>query len=598
MPPLQTRARNGIVLLLTAAFFIYAFVDLLDGWSVLSFLSPATIPRIAVDASAASCALRCGWSRDVLAAAAAAAVAGSGAVWLLKGRHVSLYGSPPVDSSSAPTWSATSNDVSTGCLGLFVARPMSALTWSRATSAFILINGTDALAERFPPQDYAPADSLLLQLEDGANGAIAPLTYVSCGDGPANRSGAVYSVNVQTPAALLMSMPRRGGSSAVAYTLRGRVEFRSFMWNAPCSRQPIGCGCVPLPAPGSGDPAAPPYPGVCTNWNIRQDGYAKYEPLLLPVGSITWPEGRVGGGLAPAPPLPPAHPPCADASSAVWVRGAPAAATAAGNASAAERGFGDDGGGRVLMPSSCTVTRRSAADVGTCLTSTYGSNGIILLGDSNARRTWKAISSDLGGTSWCGTRRSDPICICEDYGENYNTPLSRAGIKVDWVGLSGLTGMGSEHPFELTASLRNRSGGNPRDVIIVGVGAWDAAFDTLPVFRARIVQLARLIAAQLSTHPVVLHTMEPWCGMDTDGMRLSTAARSAAFSAAMVAAMRAELGAQLVAVWDVESISAGRGIDACLETAAVCTSRHARSEVLDVQLQVLYSQLCSLPKWP
>ncbi|KAJ1943877.1 hypothetical protein GGF37_002453 [Kickxella alabastrina] len=275
---------------------------------------------------------------------------------------------------------------------------------------------------------------------------------------------------------------------------------------------------------------------------------------------------------------------------------------------------------RVWLPYTCRLRRVSYAQFAQCLVSKYPR--VHWYGDSNVRRSLKKISS-LG--EWCSTKedQESAVCTCEDYRSDFtrfsiharNTffdidavdgglslanetdfarvPENKARMAV--FKIEGLTARNVSPWIDRFANGTVKMFGNPQAVIISLVN-WDAAFTSLEFFASQVALLiGRLNETYLPNTRIILRTGQYHCcysDQSATGRKYSQL-RNRYFNDMHIGMIKEALGDLYdVRVWDVASVAQRRPLVGRQESQA-CYSNHVRSEVVEVENQILFNSLCN-----
>ncbi|KAJ2557326.1 hypothetical protein EV175_001413 [Coemansia sp. RSA 1933] len=277
--------------------------------------------------------------------------------------------------------------------------------------------------------------------------------------------------------------------------------------------------------------------------------------------------------------------------------------------------------GRVWLPYTCRLKRYSYPEFAQCLLHKYPM--MHFYGDSNTRRMLKKVTT-LG--EWCSTPESFAThpCICEDHEEKFerfNVDRHEIVIDIDpvdggrtplvmpasaafpppnksriyfrrWGGLTARNPMPWPRSFE--AGVQHYFG-TPQ-VVMLSLTNWDAAFSTRTFFAA---QLDHLISLMQSSYGpeinIILRTGQYYCCRTdlTRTKRQYTRMRNQGFDQYISNVFKERLGpTRNISIWDVSSLMEGQPFKA-RSTPPFCDSNHARSEILEVENQILFNHLCN-----
>ncbi|KAJ2715714.1 hypothetical protein H4R19_001051 [Coemansia spiralis] len=431
-------------------------------------------------------------------------------------------------------------------------------------------SGHDESMVHMPPAG-APWDSILLDMVGARTGISVPvaLRAVAHVDNYHRSTTHIYEADV-----LLRD--------ADTYHPDGYIEFRDAVWNAE------GNNTVPLFAPEA--LVIPESLNVTVADPHGTSPYSLQRHLDLPLCTRMDAEGR-------------------------WVRNADLPFS---NAEV----LPSDHHGLVWLPYHCRLQRYTHEAFAQCLTQKH--RLVHWFGDSNTRRALKKITT-LG--QWCSDPhdRATSECRCEDYNQpdtRFSEHAREAIIDMDpvvggvgrvpeWLAPADpVPANGSRIVVFKTEGLTylNRPAWHRRfdvgiiewfgvpNTVVVSLVNWDAAFMTMNTFAIELDKfLARLQAAYPPTVDIIIRTGQHYC------CRADTSRLGRKFSRLRVALMndyvaqraRARLGPhRSIRVWDVAMVTERRPYIARAESRK-CSSNHARSEIVDVENQVLFNGLCN-----
>ncbi|KAJ2189299.1 hypothetical protein EV180_001571 [Coemansia sp. RSA 518] len=280
-----------------------------------------------------------------------------------------------------------------------------------------------------------------------------------------------------------------------------------------------------------------------------------------------------------------------------------------------------DDHGRVWLPYTCRLRRIEYGEFMQCLKQQYPL--MHWYGDSNLRRVLKKLTTR---GAWCGTsdEHQTRTCICEDYKEEFtpfNATYRELIIDFDesggqmvsnkdadflhvpdnhtriyyhkWEGLSSKNKPAWQAPFEESVTSRF---GVP-SVAMISLTNWDAAFDTRAHFSLELERLFGIVRQEYPpTTELIIRTGQYFCcrsDYDPPDTRAYSRLRNAYFDQYVVAAFQEQFGhTHKVRVWNVASISEHRPWSYRNETTE-CNSNHARSELVEIENQVLFNAMCN-----
>ncbi|KAJ2080626.1 hypothetical protein H4R24_002947 [Coemansia sp. RSA 988] len=280
-----------------------------------------------------------------------------------------------------------------------------------------------------------------------------------------------------------------------------------------------------------------------------------------------------------------------------------------------------DNNNRAWLPYNCRLKRYTYKEFAKCLINRYPL--MHWFGDSNSRRALKKITS-LG--KWCST--PDAIntltCRCNDNVEeftNYMVHNLIAPIDIDpirggstpvgitnysnappgnsrivafkWDGLTDRNNPPWASYFD--SEFSNRMG-SPA-VTIFGLTNWDVAFSSFSFFAKEVDKLIKAIdMAYKDNIDIILRTGQYYCcTSDTDVFwkRRYSRLRNQYFDRYLIHTFKQHFdGRRRVRIWNVSRISETRPYDA-REEVQFCAANHARSEVVEIENQVLMNAMCN-----
>ncbi|KAI9029715.1 hypothetical protein CLU79DRAFT_735646 [Phycomyces nitens] len=307
---------------------------------------------------------------------------------------------------------------------------------------------------------------------------------------------------------------------------------------------------------------------------------------------------------------------------------------------------GIDHHNKVWAPFKCRYRKLSYDQFNRCLARRYP-NGVDLYGDSNTRRSLKAM---LSHGAWCNTQprvskkllnpqgprnwtssgddNQKRSCYCEDYTEpswnnNWLDPHIRLNtlffentdeetkalgktewdnsMKVadkvrlrsyKWDGLTYLNNPGWDTAF---LPLFGDHSVRP-DIVVFSLGNWDAAFLTLADFDRDLTRLIELIklAYQTTGHTKIIYRTPQYFCCRTDSSvreRRVSGGRIQSFDHLARTRFINELRAE---VWDTLAMGEARTWDEKIESVE-CPSNHVPSDIVEQENQVLMNSLCNTP---
>ncbi|KAI9502690.1 hypothetical protein BX070DRAFT_235730 [Coemansia spiralis] len=277
-----------------------------------------------------------------------------------------------------------------------------------------------------------------------------------------------------------------------------------------------------------------------------------------------------------------------------------------------------DNNGRVWLPYACRLKRYSYERFAHCLRERYPV--LHLFGDSNIRRMMKKLTT-LG--QWCSTpeQQATKACFCEDHEEKFDrfnvdardiffdidaraggwmqtrsfdltrAPQDKARIYMRrWDGLTRSRAPWSE-PFEKNITTFGRP-----QMAIVALTNWDAAFSPRAFYAQELERLLDFIESGFGVDTeIVVRTGQYYCCRHDESrtQRMYTRLRTKAFDQYIRDVFNDRFnGTRRISVWDVAAISERRPLEARMESIP-CHSNHARSEVIEVENQVLFNYMCN-----
>ncbi|ORX96618.1 hypothetical protein K493DRAFT_370801 [Basidiobolus meristosporus CBS 931.73] len=252
---------------------------------------------------------------------------------------------------------------------------------------------------------------------------------------------------------------------------------------------------------------------------------------------------------------------------------------------------------KVWVPYKCRYRRYTYQEFEQCISKKYPT--IHWYGDSNTRRALKKITTQ---GEWC-SRAEDQTgraCICEDNVETFSRFDQWARVQhinvsssliyhYKWDGLTG-----RNNPPWRDVLEDSYLAPIPRaNIVIISLVNWDAAFSPFLEFAKSLNDLIQRLQAQYTSKgvPVIVRTGQHFC------CRVDTTTTSRRFSRLRVELYEKYATAELVRhlnarVWDVYQLGAGK--DPVMQLDSLdCPSNHARSEVVEIENQILFNMLCN-----
>ncbi|KAJ2156959.1 hypothetical protein GGF46_004830 [Coemansia sp. RSA 552] len=279
-----------------------------------------------------------------------------------------------------------------------------------------------------------------------------------------------------------------------------------------------------------------------------------------------------------------------------------------------------DNHGLVWLPYDCRLQRYPYPEFAQCLINKH--RLVHWMGDSNTRRALKKISS-LG--QWCSSSsdQASRECICNDNFKPFapyaaenrispfdlfaNRPASIPGdtndfqltqsnrtrvVSMKWDGLSGR----NKIPWReyLQPDTHNKLG-NP-SLVVLGGTAWDTAFESYSFFAHEVQALVQMISHTYEGSPdIVIRTGQHYCCTSDHGQsaqRRYSRLRGLYYNQLLALEFKRQFG-DSVRVWDVSRITERRPIHLRSEDIGQCPANHVRSEIVDIENQVLFNALCN-----
>jgi hypothetical protein len=106
-------------------------------------------------------------------------------------------------------------------------------------------------------------------------------------------------------------------------------------------------------------------------------------------------------------------------------------------------------------------------------------------GDSNTRRAYRTLSGLLNATdparggvfsAWCGARRNNPVCTCEDHYENYIPPQPTPALNVTWVWIDLMPRFPGAASVEYLNKTVSAAWTGPKMLPVISFGNWELAY--------------------------------------------------------------------------------------------------------------------------
>ncbi|KAJ2522811.1 hypothetical protein H4217_000527 [Coemansia sp. RSA 1939] len=286
-----------------------------------------------------------------------------------------------------------------------------------------------------------------------------------------------------------------------------------------------------------------------------------------------------------------------------------------------------DNHNRIWLPYTCRMQRYNYRRFAQCLVDRYPVMHVY--GDSNTRRYLKMITT-LG--QWCNhpQYRNFSQCLCEDYGErqftrfrvdtrnviidmdpvnggyspvgtNYSTtaaPPNKSRIYLrKWDGLTHHNNNDMPWWQQLAESDGVARTYGRAQVAVFSLTNWDAAFTTRAYFALQIQRLLDLIDSNYGPETeIILRTGQYFCCRvdPSPSARQYSRMRNKMFDKYIVDQFKARFSTtRRLSIWDVASLGEHRPIEARKADPAACPSNHVRSELIDIENQVLFNHLCN-----
>ncbi|KAJ1665286.1 hypothetical protein EV178_003344 [Coemansia sp. RSA 1646] len=280
-----------------------------------------------------------------------------------------------------------------------------------------------------------------------------------------------------------------------------------------------------------------------------------------------------------------------------------------------------DHNGRIWMPYKCRLQQYSYPDFAKCLLRKYPL--MHFYGDSNMRRMLKKLTT-LG--EWCGQPESHTThsCMCEDHGEpfdRFNVDHHEILIDIDpvrggrrpsatnftasipppnksriyfrrWGGLTARNPMPWPRSFE--AGVQHYFG-TPQ-LVLLSLTNWDSAFSTRTYFASQLDQLVTHMQSSYGPEiEIIVRTGQYYCCRTdlTGAKRQYSRLRNKGFDKYITDVLTERLGVtRKISIWDVSALMESQSLDV-RGTPPFCDSNHARSEILEVENQLLFNHMCN-----
>lgn len=183
--------------------------------------------------------------------------------------------------------------------------------------------------------------------------------------------------------------------------------------------------------------------------------------------------------------------------------------------------------GGTWTPFECQYTDVPAAALESCANRLPGGRGVVLLGDSNMRRTAKHLFS-LG--AWCKHDGDTTHCNCSD--DNDGGPQEKHGSALRYLWWTGSIGPG-------VARLTEAARFKPSMLVVGGIGAWDQAFSNTSAYLTFLADAAGVLRREFADTRLVFRTSLFYCcTIDFTRTRKFTRKRVAEFEREYVIVMK------------------------------------------------------------
>ncbi|KAJ1801536.1 hypothetical protein LPJ59_000210 [Coemansia sp. RSA 2399] len=282
-----------------------------------------------------------------------------------------------------------------------------------------------------------------------------------------------------------------------------------------------------------------------------------------------------------------------------------------------------DNHNRTWLPYTCRMQRYDYRTFAQCLVDKYPVMHVY--GDSNTRRYLKLITL-LG--NWCKQPGMPAwgLCICEDFNERsfdrFN-PLDR-NVLIDMDPING--GRPPTGQFSMLMAPANKSriylrkwdGLTPHNsdlawsanldmgveqafghaqVVVFSLTNWDVAFTTRGYFASQIqILLDKIESNYANDTKIIVRTGQYFCCRidKSPTKRQYSRMRNRSFDRYLIGQFEERFGAtRSLSIWDVASLEERRPIEVRKTDPAKCASNHARSELIDIENQVLFNHMCN-----
>ncbi|KAI9502691.1 hypothetical protein GGI25_003546 [Coemansia spiralis] len=270
-----------------------------------------------------------------------------------------------------------------------------------------------------------------------------------------------------------------------------------------------------------------------------------------------------------------------------------------------------DNHNKVWLPYNCRLQYITYKEFAQCLVQKYPS--VHLFGDSNIRRAMKKITT-LG--KWCSTQdeRNTTGCVCEDYREPFDRfDVGKREVLVNIDPING--GMEASNNATRKSVIRMRkwegliegsnepwwkafepSGRPDPQIAVISLTNWDAAFSTRAFFAQELSRLLNLVDTTYSNATeIIVRTGQYYCcrSDDSSWKRRYSRLRNKLFDKYIIEAFKERFGgARKLSIWDVASLMEHQPFAARNESV-VCNSNHVRSEIVDIENQLLFNYMCN-----
>ena len=253
--------------------------------------------------------------------------------------------------------------------------------------------------------------------------------------------------------------------------------------------------------------------------------------------------------------------------------------------------------GVVLELGGSASLQKLPSDGYSCLARIDG--GVLILGDSNSRRSTKALQS---AGAWCSANHSTAACVCEDSGEDGaavgnamgGTEKFQISNSSAWLGYRWFSGSYSAYGT-LAQLLAPPELAGVRVLVLAGFESWEVAGRDLSAFVASLSGWAADIHGALHGTDIrlVFRTMPYFCcGYEAGDVmsRRYTAKRSEIFAMYYRLVMSRAFPAALW--WDSRRISGERPLYEIKKQAIRCASNHMDSVLVEDDVRAALPLLC------